>query len=306
MASKDYYKILGVARDAPDDAIRSAYRKLARKHHPDVNPGDQKAEERFKEAAEAYAVLGDTGKRQEYDTRGPGGFSPGVDLSEFMRRARAGGANPVDLGALFGDLFGGGGRDPFGPRARRGPDVEATLHIEFRDAAEGVTLPLQIQRRTGRGTRPESITVRIPPGVSNGGRLRIAGKGGPGSGGGPPGDLYVRIQIRAHPFFKREGDALVCRIPLTVAEATLGGQVTFPTLDGDTTMTIPQGTRSGQRFRIKGKGIPNRRGGRGPLYVDVSIVPPKEIDVESRQLLREFEQRNPQKDLRAHLLTDES
>ncbi len=306
MASKDYYSTLGVPRDASDEAIRTAYRNLARKHHPDVNPGDQQAEERFKEIAEAYAVLGDSGKRQQYDTRGPEGFSPGIDLSEFMRRARAGGANPIDLGALFGDLFSGGGGHPFGPRARRGPDVEATLRIEFRDAVEGVTLPLQIQRPAGGAPRPESITVRIPPGVSDGGRLRIAGKGEPGRGGGPSGDLYVRIQVRPHPFFRKEGEALVCRVPLTVTEATLGGQVTLPTLDGDTTMTVPAGTRSGQRFRLKGKGILDRRGGRGPLYVDVSIVPPKEIDDESRRLLEEFAQRNSQEDLRARLLTGES
>jgi curved DNA-binding protein len=305
MADKDHYKVLGIQPDASHDEVRKAYRRLAKEHHPDRQGGSKAAEERFKEIAEAYAVLGDSSKRQQYDTRGPGGFSPGVDFSEFRRRARAGGANPIDLGALFGDLFsgGGGGRDPFGPRARRGPDVEATLSIEFRDAAEGVTLPLQIQSPTGRPSRPGSITVCIPPGVSDGGRLRIAGKGGPGSGGGPPGDLYVRIKVRPHPFFRQEGETLVCQVPLTVAEATLGGQVTFPTLDGDTTMTIPVGTRSGQRFRIKGKGMPDRRGGRGPLYVDVSIVPPKEIDAESRRLLEEFEQRNPQEDLRAQLLT---
>lgn len=302
MASKDYYSTLGVPRDATDEAIRTAYKNLARKYHPDVNQGDPQAEERFKEIAEAYAVLGDSKKRQQFDTRGPEGFSPGIDLSEFMRRARAGGANPIDLGALFGDLFGGGGRDPFGSRARRGQDVEASLRIEFRDAVEGVTLPLQIQGPGG----PEAVTVRIPPGVSDGGRLRIAGKGQPGSGGGPPGDLYVRIQVRAHPFFRQDGEILVCRIPLTLAEATLGGNITLPTLDGDTTMTIPAGTRSGQRFRIKGKGIPDRRGGRGPLYVDVSIVPPRKIDDESRRLLEEFAQRNPQDDLRARLLNGES
>jgi DnaJ-class molecular chaperone len=184
--------------------------------------------------------------------------------------------------------------------------VEATLRIEFRDAVEGVTLPLQIQRPAGGVPRPESITVRIPPGVSDGGRLRIAGKGQPGRGGGPSGDLYVRIQVRPHPFFRKEGETLVCRVPLTVTEATLGGQVTFPTLDGDTTMTVPAGTRSGQRFRLKGKGIPDRRGGRGPLYVDVSIVPPKDIDAESRRLLEEFAQRNAQEELRARLLTGES
>jgi DnaJ-class molecular chaperone len=300
MASTDYYKVLGLERNASDDAIRSAYKELARKYHPDVNPDDPHAEERFKEIAEAYAVLGNAKKRSEYDTRGPEGFHPGVDVSEIFRRARAGGANPIDLGSLFGDLFGGMGGGGmgggWGAPARRGGDIEATLQIDFRDAVEGVTMPLQIQ---GAG-RAESITVRIPPGVSEGGRLRIAGKGQPGHGG-PPGDLYVRIQVRPHPFFKREGDAVVCRLPVTIVEATLGGQVTVPTLDGETTMTVPAGTQSGQRFRIKGKGIPQRHGGRGPLYVDVRIVPPTRVDEESRKLLQEFAQRNPQDDLRAGL-----
>jgi DnaJ-class molecular chaperone len=300
MASKDYYNTLGVSRDADEEAIRKAYKQLARKYHPDVNPGNKQAEERFKEIAEAYAVLGDKRKRQEYDVRGPEGFSPGVDPSEIFRRARAGGVDPFDLSSLFGDLFGGGG----GRRTswvRQGADAEAGLTIEFRDSVDGVTLPLQVKRGGSGGvSRTEAITVRIPAGVSDGTRLRITGKGEAGMGGGPPGDLYVRIQVRPHPFFRREGDAIVCRVPLTLAEAALGGKVIVPTPDGETTMTIPAGTHSGQRFRLKGKGIRKRRG-RGPLYVDIRIVPPKKLDAKSRDLLEEFARLNPQDDLRADL-----
>ncbi len=297
MATKDYYEILGVARNAGDDAIRTAYRKLARKYHPDVNPGNKPAEERFKKVAEAYAVLSNQDKRQEYDARGPEGFSHGIDPSEIFRRARAGGTEPFDLSSLFGDLFGGmGGRPSMG---RRGADAQASLAIDFEDSIRGVTLPLQFSR--GGMSAVEPITVRIPAGVSDGTRLRLAGKGGAGRGGAPAGDLYVRIQVRPHAIFRREGNAMICQVPLTLSEATLGGQVDVPTLDGTTTMSIPAGTKSGQRFRIKGKGVPGGREGSGPLYVDVQIVPPKEIDEESRELLEAFAQRNPQPELRAHL-----
>jgi DnaJ-class molecular chaperone len=149
--------------------------------------------------------------------------------------------------------------------------------------------------------RTESITVRIPAGVDEGSRVRLAGRGEAGRGGGPTGDLYVEIHVRPHPFFRREGDTLICQLPLTLAEATLGAKVDVPTLDGTSTMTVPPGTRSGQRFRIKDKGVPRKGGGRGPLYVDVQIVPPSGLDDESRQLLEEFSRRNPQPGLRDHL-----
>jgi molecular chaperone DnaJ len=361
MASKDYYQTLGVPRDAGKEDIRKAYKELARKYHPDVNPGDKAAEERFKEIAEAYAVLGDSRKRQEYDARGPEGFSAGFDPSEVFRRARAGGFQPFDLSSLFDDFLGGmrGGRA--GAGRGRGADVRAGLTIDFEDAIRGVTLPLTVSRTapcdtcggggqgpggggpcpecggqgqrqvvqgplqfsapcgrcggSGRSPGPpcpacggsggvprtESITVRIPAGVDEGSRVRLAGKGEAGRGGGPPGDLYVEIHVRPHPFFRREGEALICQLPLTLAEATLGAKVDVPTLDGTSTMTVPPGTRSGQRFRIKDKGVRRKTGGRGPLYVDVQIVPPSGIDDESRRLLEEFARRNPQPDLRGHL-----
>jgi molecular chaperone DnaJ len=361
MAKKDYYAILGVGKDATGAQIRAAYKKLARKYHPDVNPGDKRSEERFKEIAEAYAVLSNKGKRAEYDRRGPEGFDLGFDPSEIFRRARAGGVEgfdfSFDLGSLFGDLFGGGGR-----RRRRGPargaDAEASLDIDFEDAVRGVTLPLSVSRtapcetcggtgtRGGGGTcsacggrgrrqvaqgplqftttcercggsgrepgppcpecggrgavpRSESLQVRIPAGMADGSRVRIRGKGEAGPGGGHPGDLYVVIRVRPHPLFRREGDDLVADLPLTLSEAALGDRIEVPTLDGPATMTIPPGTRSGQRFRLRGKGAPRPgAAGRGDLYVVAQIVPPKDLDAESRDLLRRFAERNPQPDLR--------
>jgi molecular chaperone DnaJ len=366
MASRDYYKILGVSRDATDAQIRSAYRKLARKYHPDVNPDDKKAEDRFKEMAEAYAVLGDKEKRSQYDQRGPEGFSPGIDMSEVFRRARAGGVEGFDLGGLgsiFGDLFGGGPARGGRPAPTRGADLQAELTIAFEDAVRGVTLPLTVQRQgscktcggsgqgvgaaggpcrecggtgshqvaqgplqfrspcphcggtgaepgpacpTCRGSgvtpRSESLTVRIPAGVDQDSKIRVAGVGQAGPGGGPPGDLYVRIHVKPHKLFRREGQALVATLPITLAEATLGAQVEVPTLDGTATMKIPSGTKSGQRFRIRGKGVPSRRkSGAGDLMVDIQIVPPKKIDKESRRLMEEFAERNPQAKLRSDL-----
>lgn len=295
MARKDYYEILGVPKDADEAAIRQAYKKLARKYHPDRNPGDKASEERFKEVAEAYAVLGTPQKRAEYDQRGPEGFDLGFDPSEIFRRARAGGFEGagLDLGSLFADLF--GGSRPGG--ARRGGDSEASLAIDFEDAVRGVTLPLSLNR----GGRQESIKVRIPAGVKEGSRVRIPGKGQPGGGGGPAGDLYVRIAIRPHPTFRREGDHLLVQVPLTLTEAALGARVQVPTLDGTATMTVPAGTRSGQRFRLRGKGAPRPGSSTaGDLYVDVAIVPPGHLDEESRELLRRFAERNPQPDLRRH------
>ena len=304
MARKDYYEVLGVTKGADDTAIKAAYKKLARRYHPDLNKGNKAAEERFKEIAEAYAVLGTPEKRAEYDRRGPEGFDLGVDPSEFFRHVRSSGGGGgfqgsyggFDLRSLFGDLFAGGtGRPgrPGGPM--RGADAEASLTIEFEDAIRGITLPLSLNR----AGRAEAITVRIPAGVDEGSRVRIPGKGQPGPGGGPAGDLYVQIGIRPHPRFRREGDHLVMELPLTVTEATLGGRIEVKTLDGRATMTIPPGTRSGQRFRLRGKGAPRPgSSGSGDLYVDVQIVPPKPLDDESRDLLRRFAERNPQHDLR--------
>ncbi|MDJ0868042.1 MAG: DnaJ C-terminal domain-containing protein [Myxococcota bacterium] len=300
---RDPYEVLGVARDADADAIRTAYRALARKLHPDVNPGDSAAEERFKEVSEAYAVLSDEEKRKLYDEFGPisleGGFDP-----EAARAARSpfGGGFPGassdgafgSLEDLFGGLFGGGARGGFrggGGFGRGfaipGQDLEATLELEFLEAARGCERTLSVGRPTADGgVRHESVSVRIPPGVDEGGRIRLPQKGGEGHGGAPPGDLYARIRIRPHAYLRRDGRNLLLDVPVTVGEATLGAKVEIPTLEGRATVTIPPGTDSGQRLRLRGKGIPHPKGGpAGDLYATVQIRVPRDLDDAARERL---------------------
>ena len=313
-AKQDLYQILGVARDASEDVIRKAYRKLARRHHPDVNPNDKGAEDKFKEISHAYSVLSDTEKRRAYDEFGEialeGGFDP-----EAARRAReafgarfGGGGRPSfgeaegfafeGLDGLFSDLFSrrGGGRG-------RGADVEAELELDFMDAARGAEQRLTLARPQPDGSlRQETVTVRIPPGVSDGGRLRIPGKGGPGPGGGPPGDLHARIRVRPHRFFRRDGRDLLLDVDVSVREAALGAKVEVPTLEGRVTLTIPAGTDSGTRLRVRGKGIPSPSGGPpGDLYAIVQIRVPRDLGPRERELLDELAKQDP-RDLRKELL----
>jgi DnaJ-class molecular chaperone len=304
---EDLYQALGVARDASDEVIKKAYRKLARKLHPDVNPGDKAAEERFKVVSEAYSVLSDADKRKAYDEFGEVSLEAGFD-AEGARRAREqfgarfgaahGGAegfeesfNFGDLEDLLGDVYArrGWAREGAagGRRPRRGVDVEAALELDLAESARGGEKRLAITRPTADGgLRSETVTVRIPPGVADGGRIRIPGKGGEGRAGGPPGDLHAQIRIRAHPVFRLEGRSLLLDVPVTVAEATLGARIEIPTLDGRATLTIPPGTDSGQRLRLKGKGLPDPTGGApGDLYVTVQIRVPKGIDGAAREAL---------------------
>jgi len=314
-AKRDLYQILGVARDAGEDVIRKAYRKLARRHHPDVNPNDKGAEDKFKEISHAYSVLSDTEKRRAYDEFGEvsleGGFDP-----EAARRAReafgarfGGGGGPPSFGnaegfafegldGLFSDLFSrqGGGRG-------RGADVEAELELDFMDAARGAEQRLSLARPQPDGSlRQETVTVRIPPGVADGGRLRIPGKGGPGPGGGPPGDLHARIRVRPHRFFRRDGRDLLVDVDVSVREAALGAKVEVPTLEGRVTLTIPPGTDSGTKLRVRGKGIPSPSGGSpGHLYAIVQIRVPRNLGPRERELLDELAEHDPP-DLRKELL----
>jgi molecular chaperone DnaJ len=285
MAEKDYYDILGVKKTAGPDEIKKAYRGLAKKFHPDKNKGNKEAENKFKEISEAYAVLSDTEKREQYDRLGKeafrgggpggnpfaGGANPfgGFDFSQFTGaggggRARAGRRSTGAGGFtdIFSDLFGGGGE----PGPQRGADLEAELTIDFRDAILGTTMDLVLN---GKG-----VKVKIPEGVSDGQRIRLRGKGAPGNNGGPAGDLNVLIHVRAHPLFERRGDDIYIDLPIKVGEAIRGAEVEVPTIQGPVRARIPAGTQGGQTFRLRGKGV-KKKTTAGDHYYRVEITVPK-------------------------------
>ena len=287
-SKRDYYEILGVPRTATEKDLKAAYRRLARKYHPDVNPGDKTAEASFKEVSEAFGVLSDAEKRAKYDRGGHEAFGPGFDPSRGVRIDFED-LGLGDLSDLF-DLFGWGGapRGRSRRRSGRGADVQLEMSLSFADAIHGTTMDLRLPHLR------ESTKVRIPPGIEDGGRIRIPGKGASSHGDGPPGDAYVNVRVEPHPLFRREGSDLVVDVPLGIATATLGGEVEVPTLDGRATIRIPPGTRSGQKFRLKGRGVPSRAGHpAGHLNAIVQIVTPKSIDARSRELLEEFARLNP-------------
>jgi DnaJ-class molecular chaperone len=314
-SERDLYAALGVPRDADDEALKKAYRKLARDNHPDLNPGDRRAEERFKRISEAYAVLSDPEKRRDYDEFGEVALQAGFDR-EAARRAReafgarfgAGASDGFggeafsfgDIDDLLGGLFGAARRGR-GRFARRGADVESELELDFVEAALGVEKRLSVPRPSSSGVRHENVTVRIPPGVEDGGRIRIPGKGGEGAEGAPPGDLYARIRVRAHPFFEREGLDVRVTVPVTISEAALGARIEVPTLEGRATVQVPPGTDGGTRLRLRGKGVPDARGGaRGDLYVEIQVRVPKGLDRDGREALAKlarFEPEDPRKGL---------
>ena len=281
---KDYYEILGVPRGADEKTIKSAYRRLARQHHPDMNKGDKQAEERFKEVAEAFAVLSDPEKRARYDRGGHEAFEPGFNPFQGFD------PNQVDLGfdlsslfEMFGAAAPGGARGRRRPRPR-GMDLRLEMSVPFLTAVRGAEVEMGIPR--GGGT--ERVKVRIPPGLSDGDTLRLAGKG---EGGG---DAYLTVRVEPHPSFRREGRDLVRDVTIGVSTATLGGRAEVETLDGKETITIPPGTRSGQKLRLRGRGVPaSPRNPVGDLYVIVQIEPPKSLDARSRALMEEFARLNP-------------
>jgi len=332
MAGKDYYQILGVTRGASDEEIKRAYRKLARKYHPDVNPGDKKAEERFKDISEAYAVLSDKEKRSQYDLLGsekfqgfPGGFDP---FRAYARSGSGPGGRGVrfdfgrdmggfDLGDIFGDIFGAGARGgPFRRQTLRGEDVEYVMELGIPEAAKGITSKINVSREVrcagcggagmqgsapcrtcngmGRTVSSETIQVKIPAGVDEGSRVRVAGKGNEGNSGGPPGDLYLVIRMKPHPLFERKGKDLYIDVPITVSEAANGAKIEVPTVDGSVKMTVPPATSSGQQFRLRGRGMPDlKKGAAGDQFIRVRIVLPPNLDEHSKELIREFEKLNP-------------
>ncbi len=310
---RDLYGVLGVARDADEDAIRKAYRQLARRYHPDVNPGDGEAEERFKAISEAYSVLSDAEKRRNYHEFGEVSLEAGFDAERareaFGARfgtARGGGSGGAgfhfgNLEDLFSDLY---ARRGWGEpsRGRRGADLEAELELDFVDAARGGEQRITVARpRADGSSRQETLTVRIPPGVADGGRIRLRGKGGEGFGEAGPGDLYARVRVRPHRFFRREGRDLYLDLPVSVGEATLGARVGVPTLDGRVTLTIPPGTDSGSRLRLRGKGVPRPSGGAsGDLYVVIQIRVPRNLAPDAAAKLEELAKYDPE-DLRKEL-----
>lgn len=301
MAKRDYYEVLGVRRDAAEKDIKQAYRRLARRYHPDVNPGDAAAEQKFKEISEAYAVLSNPEDRKKYDHFGHQGFQTGFDpafggagssrdFHSIKDMFGGQGSFPGGLGSIFEDFFGAGTARPHTARTP-GEDLTQTVEISFEDAIRGTTQPLQIKRPDGS---TERLQVKIPPGIASGARLRLGRKGTPGQHGGADGDLYIAVHVIPHPYFTRQDYDLVCDLPITLEEAMLGAKVDVPTIDGKITMTLPACTQNGRRFRLRGKGVPHAKNGeRGDQYVTVRVVLPEVLDERSQQLVAEFAQRNP-------------
>jgi molecular chaperone DnaJ len=373
MAKEDYYAALGIPRDAKPQDIKKAYRRLARKNHPDVNPGDKSAEERFKKVQEAYDVLSDAKKRSIYDQYGfysenfkeqqaaaGRGFkeSRGFDFSGMDFGEEGRGSSFRDI---FSDLFGGGQSRGHHEGPEKGEDLEHHLNISFMESIRGLSTRLVLNRHeacascsgsgfdrsagqqtctrcrgtgneirthgamrfsgpcsacggagksgprchtcsgSGFASKQENITVRIPPGVASGYRMRVPRKGNAGRNAGPPGDLYLIITVRPHEFFSREGNDIHCVIPITVTEAALGTKIEVPGIDGRTLLRIPPGTQSDQKFRLRGKGVPSLKGeAQGNQIVEVRVVVPKIADERSKEILRELARLNPE-DPRADL-----
>jgi molecular chaperone DnaJ len=364
-AKKDLYSVLGVGRQASADEIKKAYRKLARKHHPDVNPGNKQAEERFKEISFAYDVLSDPEKRKIYDEFGFEGLQSGFDADrarqyrdwQSQAGAQGGSAGGAGFGKYssfedvfsdLGDLFGAGGAGRGFRQSGRGADVEATIELDLLDAIRGATQTISMRRpvvcpqckgaggedpkpcpqcegkgqiRVGGGpvafsrtcpscggsgvtySKPcsrcggsgqieevDRINVKIPPGVDEGSKIRLAGKGEPGQNGGPPGDLFFNVHLRPHPFLERRGLDLYLDVPVTVGEAALGASVTVPTPGGDVNVKIPPGSQSGQRLRLRGRGVKDAKGkATGDLYVRVQVHVPRDGGDKVRRVVEELE-----------------
>ncbi len=301
---KDYYKILGVKRDASTKEIKKAYRRLARKYHPDVNPNNRSAEDRFKEIHEAYAVLSKPETRKKYDQLGAG-WQAGSDFrppsgSKGMRWE----FNARDIGDVFGGTGGfsdffhtifGGSFGSSGPGERtagarpgfsfRGADTEATIEVSLEEAHSGVRPTLQVRGSDGL----RNLKVNIAAGARDGSVLRLAGKGDGGTQGGPAGDLYLRIRIRPHPVFSIVGDDdIEVEVPLAPWEAVLGAKVTVPTLDGSVEIKVPSGSRDGKRLRLRGRGLRRRDGTRGDQYVKFNVIVPSSVSEEERELYKKL------------------
>ena len=370
---KDFYRELGVSSDASADEIKKAYRKLARELHPDANPGDAKAEARFKAVSEAYGVLSDAAKRKQYDEARrlfaggggfPGGFGTGggFDVGDLFNRQQQAGGMGGGLGDLLGGLFNRRSGAASATRPRRGEDVETDVRIDFTEAVRGATVPMRLAspatcgtcagsgarpgtsprtctncggaglvtrsqgafafsepctdcRGTGRliddpcpecggdgvSTKTRTLTIRIPAGVDDGQRIRLAGQGEPGRNNGPAGDLFVRVHVTPHPVFGRTGNDLTLTVPVTFPELALGTTLTVPTLDGKVTLKVPAGTASGRVLRAKGKGIARRDGQVGDLLITLQVAVPNNMDGTAREALENYASATARHDPRAEL-----
>ncbi|RDE18983.1 molecular chaperone DnaJ [Motiliproteus coralliicola] len=347
MSKRDYYEVLGVSRDSSDRDIKKAYRRLAMKYHPDRNPDDSAAEEKFKEANEAYEVLSDAQKKAAYDQYGHAGVDPNMGGGHG---AGAGGFGDI-FGDVFGDIFGGGGGGGRRSRVQRGADLRYNMELDLEEAVRGVEkqirIPTQVACETcnGSGAKPgtspktcgtcggmgqvrmqqgffsvqqtcpachgegsivsdpctdchgrgrteetKTLSVKIPPGVDTGDRIRLAGEGEAGSHGGPSGDLFVQVSVRQHPIFDRDGRNLYCEVPVSFVDAALGGEIEVPTLDGRVKLKVPAESQTGKMFRLRGRGVPPVRGGAtGDLMCRVVVETPVNLNSRQKELLREFQ-----------------
>lgn len=313
MSKKDYYEQLGVSKSASPNEIKKAYRKLAKKYHPDVNQGNKQAEERFKEISEAYLVLSDPEKRRQYDQWGDSAFE-----EMFKRGGGQQWQGFGDINTIFEEIFGKGKRakSPFG-RSRFGDfsdffsdifhtgdfeeeapspsfqreniDLETALTIDFMEAAHGVQKTITLRK----GAKTETLTVKIPPGISDGTKLRLKGKGALSPRSRHTGDLYVTVSIKPHPYFTRDGLDISLDVPVTILEAMAGAKIKIPTIHGPVTMTLPPHLIEGERFRLKEKGIHDGTHKMGDQYVKIRIALPSTLTKHAEQLLREFDRETP-------------
>jgi molecular chaperone DnaJ len=299
---KDFYKILGVSKGVSEAELKKTYRKLSRQFHPDTNPGDAKAEARFKEISEAYSVLSDKDQRAEYDqmrAMGPGaragfGGGQGGGFPGGFQGGNFGGAGFEDV---FANLFGGGGGGFGGPRGpQRGQDLTTTQTLDFIDGVKGTTIKLSL--RAGA----EPTTIKIPAGVSDGQKIKIAGKGNPSPNGGPAGDLIITVTVKPHPVFTRDGNNIRVVVPVTFAEAVLGATIQVPTLGGDPVkLKVAPGTPNGRVLRVKGRGVVTAKA-EGDLLATVEIAVPSHVSDKAKKALEEFDGFLPDEDPRADLL----
>jgi len=319
--AQDFYKTLGVARDASQADIQKAYRELARKHHPDLHPDDKTAKKKFQEVQAAFDVLNNPEKRELYDRygssfesmgagprggpagggpqAGPGGFSfDGADFSQFFGDRFSGGmpggmpgGAPGDFADLFNQFRRQSGGKTRRAAPRRGADLNSAVEIPFATAITGGQVQMSLQREDGH---VETVAVKIPAGIEEGKKIRLRGQGEPAPKSGTPGDLLITVHVAPHPHFRRDGNNLTVRVPVTLGEAAAGAKVDLPTPSGVVSLRIPPGTSSGTKLRVKGHGVPTRGGTPGDLLAEVQIVVPKHLSDADRQTLAEIDSRYPQ------------